>query len=137
MIHLVGGSVTSGSTRRSIRFDKGFWWYLEANQPTATNLTCIIRESSFHASLIARNLGIGERTFHRLVKDSLGISPGVWLRWERAVFSGYRIKEGCPVKLLALELGFANPGDFAVEFKRWHGTSPSQFASSSRPRLLN
>lgn len=65
-----------------------------------------------------------------MVKTSLGIPPGVWLRSERAVSARHRLREGCCIKELAYEFGFRNPGDFSDEFKRWHGVSPIEFQHS-------
>ena len=89
-----------------------------------------MRIHGFRRDSIARSLGLGERSFHRLIKDSLGIPPGIWLRRERAMFARYRLRSGSSVKELAFEYGFKHPGDFTAEFKRWHGVSPELFIKS-------
>lgn len=86
-----------------------------------------MRESAYNSSAIAESLGVGERSFRRVVKESLGIPPGIWLRQERAVAAGYRLREGCSVKQLAAEFGFRHQWDFSVEFRRWYEMNPADF----------
>lgn len=119
-------------TQRKLWFADGFWYYRMDRRSDPVNITPLIRETLFQAAPLARRLGVGERTFHRLVKDSLGIPPGSWLRWERAVSARYRIKEGWSVKRLACEFGFSTPGDFTDEFKRWYEMSPMAYKSIVR-----
>lgn len=129
-----GETVKPDAPRKNLWFENGFWWFRRDDRSLPVNITPYIRDSRFQITPLACKLGLGERTFHRLVKDSLGIPPGVWLRWERAVAARHRIREGCPVKQVAVELGFANPGDFSDEFKRWHKVSPLAYQGISRSK---
>jgi AraC-like DNA-binding protein len=63
----------------------------------------------------------------RIVTRSLGMSPSEWLRRERMALSRRLLRKSGSVKFVSSEVGFRNAGDFAVEFKRWHGVTPSAF----------
>jgi AraC-like DNA-binding protein len=95
-------------------------------------ITGKMRDCLFQAAELAKSLGLGERTFHRVVIQSLGIPPGRWLRMERAAAAMVRLRAGCKVKELAEEFGFRHQGDFSAEFKRWHGVLPSEYQAKVR-----
>jgi AraC-like DNA-binding protein len=120
----------AGETRH-LWFCDGVWWYRAATDIPPMAISGILQTCGYQSPAIARELRAGERTFHRRVKDSLGIPPGLWLRQERAVDSRRRLRSGCSIKVLAYDYGFTNPGDFSVEFKRWHGVTPSEFKMAS------
>jgi AraC-like DNA-binding protein len=110
--------------QRRLWFRDGFWWYSCPVRATDYKISSLIRNHGFRRDRIARSLGLSERSFHRLIKDSLDVSPGIWLRRERAVSALYRLRDGSSVKQLAFEFGFKHPGDFTNEFKHWYGVTP-------------
>ena len=115
---------------RHLWFADGVWRYRAASDLDSLAISGILRLCFYQTAAIARELQTGERTFHRRVKESLGIPPGLWLRQERAVDSRRRLRAGCSIKEIAYDYGFAHPGDFSVEFKRWHGVTPAEFRNS-------
>ena len=115
-----------------IRFYNGYWRYSCPVRKSEFEISGLMRKHGYQRDLLARTLGLSGRSFHRLVKDSLGITPGTWLRQERAVAARYRLRGGASVKELAFEFGFKHPGDFTKEFKYWHGASP-RAVSAVRP----
>ena len=122
--------------RGRIWFANGFWWYHHPTRAMAVEISSLMRRNGFRRGRIARSLGLSERSFHRLIKESLDMPPGIWLRGERAVSARYRLRGGASVKELAFEYGFKHPGDFSDEFKRWHGAPPASFIISEQdPRL--
>lgn len=118
----------------SIWFENG-WWYRKPDF-SLVNLTVLMRRLHYNLAECSKALGLHRRTFERLVNSSLGLTPGIWLRQERAVMSRYRLREGCSIKELAFELGFAHPGEFAAEFKRWHGVNPTKFQQITASKSL-
>ncbi len=92
----------------------------------------LIVECRFKPDEIASRLGLSIRSFDRLVRDSLGISPGIWLRQLRAVAARMRVRDSEPIKSIAYELGFNHQGDFAREFKSWYDVSPASFRRNLR-----
>lgn len=107
-----------------IWFANGYWWYSCPVRKSEFEITGLMRKHGYQRDLLARSLGLSGRTFHRVIKDSLGITPGIWLRQERAVAARYRLRCGVSVKELACEFGFKHPGDFTNEFKHWYGVTP-------------
>jgi AraC-like DNA-binding protein len=115
------------ANRRNLWFENGCWYYRCPAKLRICEITSLMRKTAYNSASLAAALGVGERSFRRLVKDCLGIPPGLWLRWERAVAARHRLRSGCSVKELAAEYGFRHQGDFCVEFKRWHRVSPNHF----------
>ncbi len=107
--------------------ESGIWHYRCPRTFRAFVISQLMEDLAFDAISLAKALGVGDRSFRRLVKESLGIPPGRWLRQQRAVAAARRLQDGCPIKQLALEYGFRHQGDFSVEFKRWHGMGPAEF----------
>jgi len=95
-----------------------------------------MRRERYRATNLAQALGVGERSFHRLVCDEVGMSVGLWLRMQRAVELRHRIKCGDSIKSLSYEYGFSHQGEFCVEFKRWYGLSPRAFLESSLVEMV-
>lgn len=119
------------SGKMGVWFDDGRWRYRCQVTGEFREISTLMRDLGFNAVALAGELGVGERSFRRMIKDSLGIPPGKWLRQQRILEAVRRLREGCSVKMLASELGFRHQGDFCVEFKRWYGVSPSEFARGS------
>jgi AraC-like DNA-binding protein len=117
---------------RRLCFEDGFWWYRPSKSEDRSEISSLIRNLKFNPAGLAEKLKLGERTFRRIVTDSLGIPPGTWLRQQRAVAARHRLREGCPVKQIATELGFRHQGDFCVEFKRWYDLSPADFMHAGK-----
>ena len=112
---------------RRLWFENGVWWFRDAHNGSVFGITATMRRECYDADALAKALCMGSRSFRRLVKDSLGISPGIWLRMERAVAIRHQLREGLLIKTLSADYGFKHTGDFSDEFKRWHGVSPSKF----------
>lgn len=94
----------------------------------------MFRESKWNVSSLCGTLEIGYRTFARLVEDSLGITVKVWLRQIRIVSACHRLREGCKINSLAQQMGFRYESDFAREFKKLVGVSPSFYMKSEYSR---
>lgn len=126
------GMDQDGNKGRKLWFENGFWWYRGFPGGGRLEISGLMKACRFDACTLSSSLGVNDRTFRRLVIESLGIPPGIWLRQQRAVAVRYRLREGIPVKQVAMELGFRHAGDFCVEFKRWHGLGPVEFVHKTR-----
>jgi AraC-like DNA-binding protein len=91
----------------------------------------MIVECRFRPVEVATRLGLSIRSFDRLVRDSLGIAPGLWLRQLRAVAARKRVRDSEPIKSIAYELGFLHQADFARDFKNWYDISPADFRNKT------
>lgn len=124
--------------RTRIRFVSGFWWFVDPHRSHSICLDPLFWQSGWKVGSLCELLGIGRRTFARAVEESIGITGKAWLRQLRAVAACHLLREGGEIKSLADRLGFRHNTDFANEFKKQVGVSPSYYMKSeqSRSRLL-
>jgi AraC-like DNA-binding protein len=81
-------------------------------------------------------LGVGKRTFARVVEESIGISGKLWLRRLRIVKARHMLREGGEIKSVAKQLGFDDNASFANEFKKLIGVSPTFYIKSEQSRSI-
>ena len=87
--------------------------------------------ANFHRNVrldeLARLTGLSKayviRSFHRLV----GMPPYEWLLQLRVEMAKHRLREGCPIRDLAIELGFADQSHFHRRFKSITGVTPAAY----------
>jgi AraC-like DNA-binding protein len=102
----------------------------------ATPLTELALECRFRVDLICRRLGISDRHLHRVFSESLALAPKDWLRRQRMVTARWLLRQGVPVKEVALDLGFAHPKDFTREFRECYGMPPTAFVAAEALRAF-
>lgn len=88
------------------------------------------------ASLCDR-IGVSERHLRRVFEDGLGISPKDWLRQERMVAARSLLREGSPIKEVAIDLGFTNAKMFSRDFQAFHGVKPTDFQRKEHAFVAN
>lgn len=132
--HLPGLSNVAG--RRRILVWRGAWWYVEGPGQRAALLDALFADCDWNVSRICGVLGLNERTFARMVEQSLGINPKDWLRRQRALAACALLREVGAVAPVASMLGFRFAADFAAEFRRMVGVSPSEYLKSERSRMF-
>jgi AraC-like DNA-binding protein len=85
-------------------------------------------------SEIARQLGVSRRTLSRSLSAE-GVTFATILEELRAALARRYLRDReLPISEIAWLLGYREIGSFTHAFKRWTGTSPSQFRSSSASR---
>jgi AraC-like DNA-binding protein len=119
---------------KRLRFENGIWWYRCKFRAVEVEISSVIRSCRFKVPAVAKALGLEVRTFERVVVDSLGISPGKWLRFERIVVAQHRLNDGCSIKAVSIELGFRHQGDFGKEFKLLLGVNPTDYQRDVKRR---
>lgn len=83
------------------------------------------------AARVAVAMGISRQTLYRRL-DAEGTNFKELLAAKRQHLAiRYLRVEKVPVKVAAWRLGFSSPEAFSRAFKRWTGTSPGRFQSSS------
>jgi AraC-like DNA-binding protein len=90
-------------------------------------LTKIAREGRFNATELCTRLGVSERNLRRIFESGLGIGAKEWLRQERMVVARNLLREGSPIKEVAVHLGFANYKNLNREFVAFYGVTPSDY----------
>ena len=83
---------------------------------------------------LAEALGVGQRSFARVVGESLGITGQVWLCRLRAVVACHLLREGGKIRPIARQLGFNDDSNFTREFKKIVGVLPSHYIAGERTR---
>lgn len=123
-----------------IWYARGFWWFRSAHDGVVREMSSVMRRTRYDTQALAHALGLGERTFCRLVRDEIGHPVGYWLRSLRAVEFLHRIKTGESIRNLSQYYGYRHQTDFSAEFKRWHGVSPAVYRrnhSAQAQRAVN
>ncbi len=122
--------------RRRIVVWRGAWWYVEGAKRRAVRLDALLADCGWNVSRICGALGLKERTFARMVEQSLGINPKDWMRRQRALAACALLREVGAVAPVAAMLGFRHGADFTAEFRRMVGIAPSEYLKSERSRMF-
>lgn len=80
---------------------------------------------------VAERLGLSRQTLHRRLQAEGTTFTEILSVKRRKLAIRYLGREKAPVKVVAWRLGFSSPEAFSRAFKRWTGTSPGCFQSSS------
>lgn len=127
-------SLESPSTRRRIRFSNGSWWLIDPENGQGFRLDTRIKQCGWKVSRLCSDLGIGKRTFSRMVEEGLGITSKRWLREVRIVSACHLLREECKIEVVAHAIGFRHVSDFTREFKKLVGVAPSRYIQAEHSR---
>lgn len=97
----------------------------------------IAREGDYKMSALCTRIGVSERHLRRVFEDGIGISPKDWLRQERMVAARALLREGSPIKEVAMDLGFTTAKMFSRDFHLFHGVKPTDFQRKERSHFVN
>ena len=126
----------SRNSRRKIFVHSYYWWYSDPMGKGVIKLNPVFHQCGWNIGRLAGLLGLGERTFARVVQESLGMTGKVWLRQVRIVAACHLLRECDKIEPLAISLGFRYHGDFSREFKKLVGVLPSEFVRAERSRAI-
>lgn len=79
---------------------------------------------------MAATAGMSRTSFATTFKRVIGQTPAGYLTQWRMTVAQMRLREGCPLKLLADELGYANPSALSRAFAAHVGLAPRDWLSS-------
>lgn len=114
----------------------GRFLVLLAREPLPLSLTQIAREGDYKMSSLSERIGISERHLRRVFEEGIGISPKDWLRQERMVAARSLLREGSPIKEVAIDLGFTTSKMFSRDFQIFYGVKPTDFQRKEYSRIL-
>jgi AraC-like DNA-binding protein/quercetin dioxygenase-like cupin family protein len=77
---------------------------------------------------IARVAGVSREHLHRLFRNTLGVTPGQYLRLSRIALARRLLRRGEPIIVAAGACGFTDQSHFTRWFKRYLGVTPGAFA---------
>jgi len=81
-------------------------------------------------TLLAQQAGMSRSAFASRFKASVGQGPAAYLADWRMVLAQQHLKLGRPVKLIADELGYANPSALSRVFHQRVGLSPREWRTA-------
>lgn len=105
----------------------GRFLVLMAREPVPLSLTRIAKDGDFKMSGLTDRIGVSERHLRRVFEEGIGIAPKDWLRQERMVAARALLREGSPIKEVAIDLGFTTSKMFSRDFQLFHGVKPTDF----------
>jgi AraC-like DNA-binding protein len=115
----------------------GRFLVLMAREPLPLSLTQIAREGEYRMASLCDRIGVSERHLRRVFEDGIGIAPKDWLRQERMVAARSLLREGSPIKEVAIDLGFTTSKMFSRDFQLFHGVKPTDFQRKEFTHILN
>ncbi len=108
-----------------------------AREPLPLLLGQIAREGEYQLASLCDRVGVSERHLRRVFEDGIGISPKDWLRQERMVAARSLLREGSPIKEVAIDLGFTTAKMFSRDFQLFYGVKPTDFQRKEFTQILN
>ena len=120
--------------RQRIRYLSGFWWFFRPANNQEIVLDRLFGRCNWRVDRLCAHLGIGKRTFSRMVEEDLGIKSKLWLRQIRIVRACHLLREECKIEHVAQKLGFRQLSDFDRDFRKLVGVSPTFYRDSERSR---
>lgn len=78
---------------------------------------------------LAGEVGLSARTLRRSFQQELGMSFATWHQQLCVLEAVARLSEGCAIKEVARDLGYASCSAFAAMFKRITGNSPREYTT--------
>ncbi len=115
----------------------GRFLVLLAREPLPLSLSQIAREGEYRMASLCDRIGVSERHLRRVFEDGIGIAPKDWLRQERMVAARSLLREGSPIKEVAIDLGFTTSKMFSRDFQLFHGVKPTDFQRKEFNHILN
>lgn len=86
---------------------------------------------------MAQTAGMSRTAFANNFRDTVGRTPAEYLADWRIALAQSRLREGRPIKLLAGELGYANPSALSRAFAARTGMYPSAWLESSQKQAAD
>ena len=120
--------------QRRILYANGFWWLVDSEPYHKINLAPRFSLCDWNIGRLCKSLGLGKRTFTRLVEDGLGITAKRWLREIRINVACHLLREEGKIETVARTLGFKHVSNFTHEFRKIMGVSPSHYVKGEYSR---
>jgi AraC-like DNA-binding protein len=89
-------------------------------------------EDTEDLAVLAREVGVSERSLFRNFQRETGLSPGQWRRQMQVLRSLELLAKGRPVTETALEVGYESVGAFIRAFRETLGVTPTVYARQQR-----
>lgn len=107
------------------------------NDPALKRLAMRLAESSEASqdlAVLARQVGLSERSLFRNFQRETGLSPGQWRRQMQILRSLELLAKGRSVTETALEVGYDSVGAFIRAFRQIVGVTPTEYVHDKQGR---
>lgn len=108
-----------------------------SREPFPISLTQIAREGDYNIQSLCDRIGVSERHLRRVFDEGIGMSPKDWLRQERMVAARSLLRQGSPIKEVAIDLGFTTTKMFSRDFQTFYGLKPTDFQRKEHAFILS
>ncbi len=115
----------------------GRFLVLLAREPLPLSLGQIARAGEYKMSSLCDRIGVSERHLRRVFEEGIGIAPKDWLRQERMVAARSLLRQGSPIKEVAIDLGFTTSKMFSRDFQLFYGLKPTEFQRKEQANIFN
>jgi transcriptional regulator GlxA family with amidase domain len=115
----------------------GRFLVLLAREPLPLSLGQIARTGEYKMSSLCDRIGVSERHLRRVFEEGIGISPKDWLRQERMVAARSLLRQGSPIKEVAIDLGFTTSKMFSRDFQLFYGLKPTEYQRKEQANIFN
>lgn len=89
-------------------------------------------EAAKDLAILAREVGLSQRSLFRNFQKETGLSPGKWRRQMQVLRALELLAEGCSVTETSLEVGYESTGAFIGAFRQTVGMTPAVYAHEQR-----
>jgi AraC-like DNA-binding protein len=120
-----------------IRQKDGRFVVFLAREPLPLSLSQIAREGEYRMASLCDRLNVSERHLRRVFEEGIGIAPKDWLRQQRMVAARSLLREGSPIKEVAIDLGFITAKMFSRDFQQFYGMKPTDFQRKEHAAILD
>ena len=95
---------------------------------SAEQVAELARRASYQPKRLARETGLGARTFERRFRSAFGAAPREWLAGQRMTDAVALLERGYNAKEVAAAVAFRHLPSFVRKFRMEMGTTPGAFA---------
>jgi AraC-like DNA-binding protein len=101
------------------------------------NLLRCLHEGRSDAGLVAKEMGLSERTLHRRLKNKNRVYRDILKEIRKSMSVNYLSDSKLSLPEVALLLGYSEQSTFSRAFKKWYGIPPLKYKKNSYSALSN
>ncbi|MBJ7256603.1 MAG: helix-turn-helix transcriptional regulator [Akkermansiaceae bacterium] len=107
--------------------EKQTWKVSESFTKMNQCLERVAYSHGYRVSDVCKAMGCSSRYFYDVFHRDVGLSPKLWMKFERMVVARRKLDGGLDAKVVAKEIGFKSVHTFRREFQLFHLSSPELY----------
>lgn len=116
------------------QFEKSVDRYKESEIKEMIRYLKIHYQENINLDQMCEHFYLSKSTLTRIFKNNVGMTPVTYLGYIRIIEARKLLKDGYPIKSVAVKVGFADDSTFIKKFKKIQGISPKQYALQEKRR---